>query len=155
MYEPEIAQLPLNQSRLIILSACETGAGDLEKGEGIMSLSRAFRYAGCPNIITSLWKANDFSTAYLTGRVHRYLGEGFSIDQALRKAKLDYLEDKTINPGMKHPFYWSHLVFIGNYSPEKKAVVSWYLIAAIGLFLIATIWLLTKKLRRSKAEFHR
>ncbi|HZH96339.1 MAG TPA: CHAT domain-containing tetratricopeptide repeat protein, partial [Flavisolibacter sp.] len=55
LYAPEIYDLDLSNTQLVILSACETGAGDLVRGEGIMSISRAFAYAGCPNVITSLW----------------------------------------------------------------------------------------------------
>ena len=73
LYAGEIADLKLDSTQLVILSACETGAGQLVKGEGLMSLSRAFAYAGCPNIITSLWKAEDRTTAYLTQQLHYYL----------------------------------------------------------------------------------
>jgi CHAT domain-containing protein len=62
LYAPEIYDLDLSNTQLVILSACETGAGNLVRGEGIMSISRAFAYAGCPNVITSLWKADDVST---------------------------------------------------------------------------------------------
>jgi len=143
LYAQEIYNLRLQNTGLVILSACETGAGILAKGEGVLSLSRAFAYAGCPNIITSLWKADDFSTAYLTTRIHQYLDKGLSIAKAVQAAKIDYLADKTINPRLKQPYYWSHLVFVGAYSPEKSFAWMWYLLAGI-LLLSAFLFYKTK-----------
>ncbi len=145
LYAQEIYNLRLQQTSLVILSACETGAGSLVKGEGVLSLSRAFAYAGCPNVITSLWKADDFSTAYLTGHIHRYLKDGCSITNAVRQAKLDYLNDKTINPRLKQPYYWSHLVFVGAYQPEKT--VGFYWAGAIALLLLLFFFAHKKKSR--------
>jgi CHAT domain-containing protein len=125
LYAREIYNLSLRRTRLVILSACETGTGQLIRGEGVMSLSRAFRYAGCPNVITTLWKADDFSTAYLTTRVHHYLSRGLPVSQSLQQAKSDYLGDRTIHPRMKHPYYWSHLVFIGNVQEEESNWWKW------------------------------
>ncbi len=120
LYAQEIYNLNLDSTQLIILSACETGAGKLVKGEGLMSLSRAFAYAGCPNIITSLWKAEDKTTSFITQRLHYYLSEKFSKDKALQLAKLDLLHSNDIDPRFKTPGYWAHLVFIGNYEPDHK-----------------------------------
>ena len=116
------------------------GGGLLVRGEGIMSLSRAFAYAGCSNIITSLWVANDFSTAWLMRRLHVYLDKNYTVDQALQQAKLDYLKDEKINPRLKHPFYWSHLVFVGNHEtirngPDYRLMLV-ALLAAVGLFVL-------------------
>ena len=58
----ELYQTKLN-SDLAVLSACNTGFGTVQYGEGLMSLGRAFAYAGCPSIVVSLWQANDFSSA--------------------------------------------------------------------------------------------
>jgi CHAT domain-containing protein/Tfp pilus assembly protein PilF len=147
LYSEEISNLPLQETNLVILSACETGAGNLVKGEGVMSMSRAFAYAGCSNVVTSLWNANDFSTAYLTGRVHRYLDKSYSIDEALRKAKLDYLNDKAISPRLKNPFYWSHLIFVGNYTPQTSSNY-WWIVGVTGGILLLGLFL--KKARPRK-----
>jgi tetratricopeptide (TPR) repeat protein len=139
LYAEEIYNLSLAHTRLVLLSACETGAGDLVRGEGVMSLSRAFSYAGCPNIITSLWKADDFSTAYLVKKIHDYLGKSYTIDKALQQAKLDYLNDPAIHPRRKHPYYWAHLVFIGEHEADEGSLPWWIaglLIPAIALFMI-------------------
>jgi CHAT domain-containing protein len=120
LYAQEIYNLKLDSAQLVILSACETGTGALVKGEGLMSLSRAFAYAGCPNIITSLWKAEDKTTSFLTQRLHFYLGEKFSKGKALQQAKLDLLRNGEIDPRFKTPAYWAHLILIGNYEPDHK-----------------------------------
>jgi CHAT domain-containing protein len=139
LYAQEIYNLHLQNTGLVILSACETGAGQLVKGEGVLSLSRAFSYAGCPNIITSLWKADDFSTAYLTRRIHRYLKEAYPIAKAVQKAKIDYLNDNTINPRLKQPYYWSHLIFIGNLTTEESFAWGWFIVAGVILLLLLLI----------------
>lgn len=136
LYAPEIANLRLDSAQLVILSACETGAGPLIKGEGLMSLSRAFAYAGCPNIITSLWKAEDRTTAYLTRQLHIYLEKNYSKDRALQQAKLDLLANEKIDPRFKSPSYWAHLVFIGEYEGKENPVNWWWIALA---FIVGAI----------------
>ena len=143
LYAQEIYNLNLDSTQLVILSACETGAGKLVKGEGLMSLSRAFAYAGCPNIITSLWKAEDKTTAFITQRLHYYLDKKYTKDKALQQAKLDLLKDKEIDPRFKSPEYWAHLVFIGNYEPRQNSS-NWWLIA-IAIIIGALAYKLVKR----------
>lgn len=149
LFAEEIYNLPLDKTDLIILSACETASGNLVKGEGVMSLSRAFAYAGCPDIVTSLWNANDFSTAYLTKRVHFYLGKKYSIDEALRQSKLDYLNDESINPRLKTPFYWSNLIFIGNYAPAGSSNY-WRIAYTVGGILLLVLLLKIARPRKKR-----
>jgi CHAT domain-containing protein len=144
LYTEEIYNLSLTNTKLVILSACETAAGNLVKGEGIMSLSRAFAYAGCPNIITSLWKANDLSTAYLTTRIHAYLDKNYAIDEAVRQAKLDYLSDPAIHPRLKQPFYWAHLIFLGSHHPQHAPAFPWWLLAGFILVALLAFYLFRK-----------
>jgi CHAT domain-containing protein/Tfp pilus assembly protein PilF len=148
LYSSEIYNLPLQSTDLVILSACETGSGNLTKGEGIMSLSRAFRYAGCPNVVMTLWKADDYSTAYLTDHMHQYLGRGLTIDEALQKAKLNYLQDRKINPRLKQPHYWSQLVFVGNLSERKSAPWPWIVISIAIIFSLLTLLVIRKSRSR-------
>lgn len=148
LYASEIYNLALHNTNLVILSACETGSGNLIKGEGVMSLSRAFSYAGCPNIITSLWKADDFSTAYLTNKIHKYLDKGSTIDEAIQEAKLDYLHDKKINPRLKQPYYWSHLVFVGNISGKESISWIWFAIAIVVVLSIAAVIIIKKSSKK-------
>ncbi len=152
LFEPEIYNLDMQASRLIILSACETGRGKLIKGEGILSFSRAFSYAGCPSIITSLWKADDESTAYICTRLHHYFSKGLTKDLALQKAKLDYLDDKNIPSQFKLPRYWAHLILIGDASPVEDDIISSIKMAILliaGIVVIVVILTATRILKRS------
>jgi len=108
----ELYNLPL-KADLAVLSACNTGFGAIKKGEGIMSLSRAFRYAGVPSTVMSLWKVPDEATSKIMGNFYQFLKEGDTKDSALRRAKLAYL-DQAITPEEKHPFYWAGFVATGN-----------------------------------------
>ncbi len=131
LYAGEIAELRLDSVQLVILSACETGTGKLVKGEGLMSLSRAFAYAGCPDIITSLWKAEDRTTSFITQRLHYYLEKNYSKDKALQQAKIDLLKSNEIDPRYKTPDYWAHLIYIGNYEEDRGSKAWWWIALTI------------------------
>lgn len=146
LYSEEIYDLNLDSANLILLSACETGSGQLVKGEGLMSLSRAFAYAGCPNIITSLWKAEDKTTAFITQRLHHYLDQKHSKVESLQLAKLDLLRSKEIDPRFKTPNYWAHLLFIGNYEPDHEKNNWWGV--AIGIIAILLLYYIFSKIRK-------
>ncbi|MFZ9387369.1 MAG: CHAT domain-containing protein [Chitinophagaceae bacterium] len=120
LYAPEIYDLQLDTASLVILSACETGTGQLIKGEGLMSLSRAFAYAGCPNIIMSLWKTEDRVTAFITQRLYFYLEKNETTDRALQLAKTDLMNNPDFDPSLKTPNFWAPLVLIGEYQPNHK-----------------------------------
>lgn len=143
LYAQEIYDLRLDSTSLVILSACETGSGQLVKGEGMMSLSRAFAYAGCPNIITSLWKAEDKVTAFITQRLHYYLSRNETKDKALQLAKSDLLKTPDIDPALKSPNFWAHLILIGEYEPDhKRSNWPW---VAIGIVLVLLTYYYIKR----------
>lgn len=106
--------LPLNRpvTRLIILSACETGKGRLFKGEGIFSFNRIFAELGIPSSMVNLWSVDNQSTFELTELFCKYLSQGYASDIALQKAKKDFLN---LSDKEKHlPFYWAASVITGN-----------------------------------------
>ena len=107
----EIYNMKLN-ARLAVLSACETGSGKLQKGEGVMSLARGFIYAGCPAIVMTLWQVDDKSGTEIMKDFYSYLAKGKRKDVALRLAKLKHLEQS--DPLTAHPHYWLGYVNIGN-----------------------------------------
>ena len=134
LHTAEIYELPL-RAELAVLSACNTGYGKLIKGEGAMSLARAFRYAGCPSVAMSLWSVDDESTASIMQDFYKYLDEGFTKDQALRKAKVDYLS-KSKKP---HPYFWAPFILIGDEAPLSRGagIPIWlYVISSILLFIV-------------------
>ncbi|MES1221615.1 MAG: CHAT domain-containing protein, partial [Bacteroidota bacterium] len=146
LFAQEIYDLNLDSTKLVILSACETGSGRLIRGEGMMSLSRAFAYAGCPNIITSLWKAEDKTTAFLSQQLHYYLKKGYTRDKALQQAKIDLLNSDRIEQRFKTPNYWAHLILIDNYEADKKVYPTlWIALTIVAAITISLFFFYKKK----------
>ena len=98
---------------LAVLSACNTGYGKLSRGEGVMSLARAFTYAGVPATVTSLWKVPDLTTREIMVDFYKNLKQGMSKDAALRQAKLTYLKNAPESIAA-NPFFWAGFVPMGN-----------------------------------------
>ncbi|MCK5168624.1 MAG: CHAT domain-containing protein, partial [Bacteroidales bacterium] len=112
LYSGEIYNLKLNAD-LTVLSACETGLGEIKKGEGLIGLTRALLYAGSKNIIVSLWKVADNSTSDLMIDFYKNLlneeQEKQEFSKALQQAKLKMIDEGKY----AHPFYWSPFILIG------------------------------------------
>ena len=113
LYVRDLYNLTLNAD-MVVLSACETGIGKLQRGEGIISLARAFAYAGAKSIVTSLWSVNDAKTKDLMLFFYKNVKKGLSKDAALRAAKLSLIAKKD-NPNA-HPFFWAGFIGIGDMS---------------------------------------
>lgn len=109
LYAGEIYNLRLN-ARLVTLSACQTGLGKLQKGEGVIGLSRALVYAGAKNLIVSFWNVADESTAILMKSFYgNVISTSAEYSDALRNAKLDLMRSEKYSA----PFYWAPFVLIG------------------------------------------
>lgn len=119
LYAYELYSLSL-QAELAVLSACNTGNGQLRKGEGIMSMARAFRYAGCPSIVMSLWTADDRSTIRLMEFFYKNLAKGMEKDAALQAAREEYFASTRRD----HPYYWAGFVLIGEEDVLSQAPLS-------------------------------
>ncbi len=128
------------KANLAVLSACNTGFGKLEKGEGVMSMARAFNYAGVPAIIMSLWKVPDKETKDIMVQFYQNLKVGETKSKALKNAKLAYLY-ATKDENLKHPYYWSGFVLNGNTDSiepnnSKKNFYYFGAVAFIGLLFL-------------------
>ncbi|WP_205719985.1 CHAT domain-containing protein [Fodinibius halophilus] len=108
LHASEIYNLSLN-AELVTLSACKTGVGQMVNGEGIISLSRAFQYAGARNLLVSLWNVNDRATSYLMVAFYEQHQDEQSISLALQQAKEKNIAEKRY----AHPKYWAPFIFIG------------------------------------------
>lgn len=129
----EIAKLELN-SDLLVLSACETGLGKFEQGNGVASLARSFMYAKVPALLVSLWQVNDLSTAYLMQAYYKNLADGQSKSKALQAAKLQYLSNAE---GIaQHPAFWAAFIQLGADHPIKLSAGFW----SSKLMLLATVF---------------
>lgn len=128
------------QSKLAVLSACETGLGKDRKGEGILSLAWAFRYAGCPNMVISLWGVDDESTSKIFQDFYRELETGKSYSSALQSSKLMVIEQRNM-----HPALWAGITFKGDFVvvAQKSWLSSFWLVVLLGLLALVYEVLLT------------
>ncbi len=144
----DLHQVKLNAS-LAVLSACNTGSGELKKGEGVMSLSRGFIHAGCPSILMSLWSVDDCTTADIMLNYYKGLKAGKTKEVALLVAKEDYLKN-TEDILQAHPYYWAAFVQYGNTEPLAFSTFHGWTYWLIGGFLFfALIAYIYKKFKKT------
>ena len=111
----EVAALDLQGVDLAVLSACESGLGELRAGEGVLGLRRAFSIAGACTLIMSLWPVDDEATRDWMSALYRHrFVEGASTADAVREASLDLLEARRETGLSTHPFYWAGFVAAGD-----------------------------------------
>ncbi|SFZ89415.1 CHAT domain-containing protein [Flaviramulus basaltis] len=122
-------------ANMAVLSACDTGNGFYENGEGVISLSRAFNYAGIPSTVMSLWKVDDEATEIIMTFFYKHLDFGETKDEALKNAKLDYLSN-TEDPLLKHPYYWAGFVLTGNTNALVEYHNNWFYLLILPLLPI-------------------
>ncbi|MBL7808071.1 MAG: CHAT domain-containing protein [Saprospiraceae bacterium] len=104
----EISQMNLSNTELVVLSACETGLGDIQGNEGVYGLQRAFKIAGAKYLIMSLWKVSDQSSREMMTEFYQcWLGEGLAIPEAFRKAQGNM---KRKYPDA--PYHWAGFVLV-------------------------------------------
>ncbi|MBA4057453.1 MAG: hypothetical protein C0490_22250, partial [Marivirga sp.] len=104
----EVMNLDLSNTHLVVLSACETGLGKIENGEGVYGLQRSFLQAGARNILISLWKVDDQITQELMVRFYHYLFAGKSEREALKMAQLDLIKS------IQNPMGWGGFIVVGS-----------------------------------------
>ncbi len=138
-----------SNAELAVLSACNTGIGGYDNGNGIVSLSQAFIYSGIPATVSSLWSAPDKSTKDIMVSFYSKLNDGMTKSNALRNAKLDYLKN-TSNAQLRHPYYWAGFVLYGNDAPitlNKTLEFKYYIFLGLAIILVAILILWNKKKR--------
>ncbi|MGI2905139.1 tetratricopeptide repeat protein [Tolypothrix sp. VBCCA 56010] len=112
----EVAGLNLRGTQLVVLSACETGLGDVKVGDGLYGLRRALVIAGSQSQVLSLWIVDDAGTKDLMVKYYQNLKAGKGRHEALREAQMQLLK----TPGYEHPYYWASFVPSGDWSAVKK-----------------------------------
>ncbi len=121
-------------AQLVILSACESGIGKLQKGEGAMSLARGFQYAGADAVLFSLWKINDKSTSQIMDYFYKSYSKNSSAFISNNQSKLDYLNNKNISNAKKSPYYWNTFVYYGAIQKSDISNSPLILYSIIGIF---------------------
>jgi CHAT domain-containing protein len=109
----EVAQMDLRGTQLVVLSACETGLGDVQNGEGVYGLRRALVLAGAETQVASLWKVADDATKDLMVDYYQRLLKGEGRSAALREAQRTMMKSAE----RSHPYYWAGFVPIGHWTP--------------------------------------
>jgi CHAT domain-containing protein len=132
----EIYGLQLNAD-LAVLSACETGMGRWQEGEGILSLGRAFHFAGCPSVIAGHWNVDDAVATRLMGDFYSILADGKDYVAALEQAKRNIINNAD-DERLGHPFYWAtYNLMGGTLAPSRDP--KWGHVG-IGLLLALSLW---------------
>ncbi len=111
----DVSTMNLTGTQLVVLSACDTGIGRIESGEGVLGLRRSFRLAGAGTLVMSLWKVPDTETAQLMKEFYRQLNAGMSCAQALREAQL------MLRRQHPEPYVWGAFICEGNPGPLNIA----------------------------------
>lgn len=131
LFVRELYNVPL-KAEMVVLSACETALGELQEGEGIISLARAFAYAGAKSIITTLWQVSDQRSAELVTAFYDSLALGNTKDEALWQAKNSLIE-QGFNA---HPYNWAGFIPIGDMGAvklTKRTEWIWWVLVGMGL----------------------
>lgn len=109
----EVLGMNLDDTSLVVLSACETGVGKVLNGQGVMGLRQSFRVAGAKSMVMSLWKVSDAATAQLMERFYQELKSGKSSGDALHSAAASLRESDQ----WSHPAFWSAFLLSGADQP--------------------------------------
>lgn len=143
----ETYNLNLNAD-LIVLSACNTGVGQLRKGEGMMSLTRGFSFAGVQSIVMTLWSVNDNSSADLMKRFYQKLSGLWKKDKALQEAKTEYIQNSDIIHA--HPYFWAGYVLIGDNVPlQNSKPFKFYWVIILPILVGLWFWFKFFKIKRT------
>ena len=103
----QLSTLDLKDTELVVLSACQSGLGDIQSAEGVIGLPKALLQAGAKNVIMSLWTVSNLKTAILMDSFYDNISRGQNYNQALQNAKIDIIKE------YPHPYYWSAFILSG------------------------------------------
>lgn len=139
LFAPELSYQSFVKAKLVYLSACETGAGQLSKSEGLISLARSLAFAGAEQMIISQWVSEDQVSAYLANRFYTYALDEESFSKALQLAKLDLINDPQMAQ-FHHPFFWANYRLIGQPTISNSKENWTFTFFVIMILLTAGIW---------------
>lgn len=112
LFAEEVSMMDLRNTDLVVLSACETGLGELREGEGVFGLRKAFRIAGAKTVVSALWSIPDEQTTDLMGELYR--SSDLSIAERIRGAQLSLIDKMRRDGDPTHPYLWAGFISAGN-----------------------------------------
>ncbi len=141
-------------AQLVMLLACSTGEGEIQQGEGVMNASRSFLYAGANELIMSIWPISDRATKEISILFLKNLNDGMPEKEALRKAKLAYLNSS--DRIASAPFLWGSIIYLGNNNSKIQTNNNWseifgILIVSLIISLVIYSSFFYKRFNNSKA----
>jgi len=137
LYVTDLYNLNLN-TNLVTLSACESGIGNLKRGEGFISLARGFYFSGASSISSTLWKINDGSALKIMDVFYKKLSEGKTKNQALQHAQVSFIKENN-QTALIHPYYWSGFVISGKTAAITTTTSWWYYLFGVGALVILVV----------------
>ncbi|MDG1278627.1 MAG: CHAT domain-containing protein [Algoriphagus sp.] len=146
LFSQELSFQPLDSVELVFLSACDTGSGQLNSSEGLISLARSFALAGANHLVTSLWLTENQVAVYLSEKFYEHLEDGETYAMALRLAKLDLLRDPQMSQ-FSDPGYWANFVVIGQPELISSGWKTKYVIIGLSLILFLLVIIVWKRSR--------
>jgi CHAT domain-containing protein len=142
----ELYGISLN-AKLAVLTACQTGKGKFESGEGVISLARAFNFAGCPSLLMTLWSVDDRASSWIVLDFYQNLRQQLTISNSLHSAKKEYLRKHSGD--LANPVYWGGMVMIGENQvvlmETKSSLFSYGPLIGIAVILVLLFLLFARK----------
>ncbi|HEX2922171.1 MAG TPA: CHAT domain-containing protein [Bacteroidales bacterium] len=130
-YEISLSEI---KSPMIVLSSCNTGAGTLYAGEGLMSIARSFMLAGASSVVRTSWEVNDESGSAIITRFYYYLSKGKHKDEALKLAKTEFIKNSP--PSFSDPYYWAAYGVLGDTGKIKNNRIM--IVSVITIFILSS-----------------
>jgi CHAT domain-containing protein len=109
----EVSAMDLEGTEIVVLSACETGLGKVEEGEGVYGLRRAFQMAGARTVISALWRVSDEATADMMSQLYQRKDD--SVPGTMRSIQLQKINELRRNGRPDHPYTWAGFVAMGDW----------------------------------------
>jgi CHAT domain-containing protein len=109
----EVTAMNLDGTQLVVLSACETGLGEVKSGEGVYGLRRPFQMAGARTVISALWPVSDEVTAEMMSRLYERKDE--SLPEIIRQLQLETITALRSQNRVDHPFSWAAFIAVGDW----------------------------------------